>query len=187
MTKDDHNRYNYFCLFGVIMMQLHLRDIVAKKAAVQLDGPFQTATLVSDSSSLSTLISLHARLEAKPAADVVYVTGTIRLKAEFACSRCLCPFCQELAFEFEEAFTQQQDKASEDEDEILFTTEEKVDLSPYLEQAVTLGMPYVPLCDEACKGLSQSGQNLNLYPDQPPVERLDPRFAKLADLFKNET
>ena len=64
-------------------------------------------------------------------------------------------------------------------------TTEKLDLRPFLEEALLVFMPFAPLCDKDCKGLCQScGENLNERTCDCKHEKIDPRFEALKDLFK---
>jgi uncharacterized protein len=58
--------------------------------------------------------------------------------------------------------------------------EDIVDLTPYIEETVLLGLPYIPVCMTECKGLNpETGANLNVDPTALPEARIDPRLAVL--------
>jgi uncharacterized protein len=111
------------------------------------------------------------------------VSGTITMDVEQNCSRCLEPVKQSLDIPFQEAFTQSS-KAAEEDDNLLLVTEDKIELKPYIEETVLLELPYIPLCDEDCKGLCPvCGTNRNVNPCACKQEKIDPRLAGLADFF----
>ena len=79
----------------------------------------------------------------------------------------------------------------EDDDAIIFDGQE-LDLVDIIEQTLDFKIPASVLCKEDCKGLCQGcGANLNIEAcscneSANDEEIIDPRFAKLKDLFKND-
>lgn len=71
-----------------------------------------------------------------------------------------------------------------EEDRIAFNDPE-VDFAPLLTQVFAIDLPLTALCDEACRGLSVDGVNLNEHPEHRPPqadqEETSP-FAVLKDL-----
>ena len=79
----------------------------------------------------------------------------------------------------------------EDEDALIFNGQE-IDLVDIIEQTLDFKIPASVLCKEDCKGLCQGcGANLNIEAcscneSANDEEIIDPRFAKLKDIFKND-
>ena len=79
----------------------------------------------------------------------------------------------------------------EDDDAIIFDGQE-LDLVDIIEQTLDFKIPASVLCKEDCKGLCQGcGANLNIEAcscneSANDEEIIDPRFAKLKDIFKND-
>ncbi|MFC7748778.1 YceD family protein [Paenibacillus thermoaerophilus] len=118
---------------------------------------------------------------------MIGVTGILDVRVEFVCSRCLSPFCRELRVPFDESFTRDSELLDEERDNLhLVADDEEVDLQPYVEQSILLALPYVPVCQEECRGLTTSGVNRNVFPDAENEVAVDPRLAALADWFKKE-
>lgn len=187
LTKHEENRYNNLCLFGVIFMQINIRDIATKKNLVQLKETIDVTDLLKIRKDIIGSESLYMDGQAKYVAGIIEVTGELTLPIEFICSRCLSQFCQKLHFPFKEVFTQNADQIDKEDDAVHLVSEDKVDLNPYVEENVFLGIPYIPICEENCKGLSPTtGLNLNIYPSEHKEERIDPRLAALADFFNKE-
>ena len=165
-------------------MHINVRELLAKKTDVRLDGQVDIGHLFRDRNDGVRSGTVHADLNAGCAGDIVEVKGVLTVPVEFTCSRCLCSYCQRLSIPFREMFTQNADRLEGDNDELHLATSDKVDLTPYIEQSVHLGLPFVPLCSETCKGLNPTtGINRNIDPtdqDEPPI---DPRLAALADFF----
>ena len=77
-------------------------------------------------------------------------------------------------------------------DEVEVPIEYSIDLVDIIEQTLDFKIPASVLCKEDCKGLCQGcGANLNIEACScneiaNDEEIIDPRFAKLKDIFKND-
>lgn len=95
------------------------------------------------------------------------VTGTVQGTAQATCGRCLDDFELPLVGEIEGYWLTENpgDDVPEDlaEDEFEVIGEDRqMDLFPFIQAALVLALPFVPLCREDCKGLCpQCGKNLN--------------------------
>ena len=128
---------------------------------------------------------------------MLLATGSIDGCATIDCARCLEPFEIDLEGEIEGFIfiTDPGDNLPEDmeEDEYLVVDERHgVDIEPFLEAALVLDVPLVPLHDEDCQGLCPNcGKNLNEGPcdcvsePDPDFEQARNPFAALKD-FKFE-
>lgn len=173
-------------MFGVILMILNLKEVATKESPVQLRGSINLNELQRSRQDVVNIGSAETELEAVPTAEAVVVHGTISFDVEQRCSRCLDPVKQHLDIQFQESFTTSPTAAEQDEDLIL-VQEEKIELIPYLEEAVQLGIPYIPLCDSSCLGLCPvCGNNRNVKPCDCKQEAIDPRLAGLADFFSSD-
>ncbi len=116
------------------------------------------------------------------------VNGRVEVKITYECSRCLQSFTKIEEQNFDEIFIVAEAEAgvSADQPYTLITNNE-INIKPIVEEAVAILMPYIPICDEACKGLCAiCGVDLNVEPCECTDERLDPRLAGLADWFTKE-
>jgi len=116
---------------------------------------------------------------------VALVEGGLELDLTMPCSRCLKPVPVHVAVPFREHFIVGGEPQTEEEaDSFIPSANNEIDLTPYVEEAVQLELPLVPLCAEDCKGLCpECGKDLNEGEcgcDRTPV---DPRLAALKDLF----
>jgi uncharacterized protein len=151
---------------------------------VQLNATVDVTDLLSGRQDIVRFGKAEARLEAVPGEDVVALHGKVSLDIEQRCSRCLEPVQQHLEVPVQELFTGSKAAAEEDE-ELIFAATDKIELLPYVEEAIQLGIPYIPLCDEECKGLCPvCGANRNTESCSCKTEKIDPRLAGLADFFK---
>ena len=120
-------------------------------------------------------------------------SGSISGTATTECARCLEPFELDLDGEVEGwiFLTDPGDDLPEDmeEDEFLVLDEHRgVDIGTFLQAALVLDAPLVPLHDEDCRGLCpQCGKNLNEGPcdcsnePDPDFENAKNPFAALKD------
>lgn len=110
-------------------------------------------------------------------ADIIY-------KYEESCGRCLEPFVKEEKAFLSGKLERKTDETIEDEEgEVIYYSDEKLDLAEEIMTAIVLSLPMKPLCKEDCKGIcSQCGANLNEEECSCVVEDIDPRFAVLKDL-----
>ncbi|MCZ8512466.1 DUF177 domain-containing protein [Paenibacillus filicis] len=136
---------------------------------------------------------LEVALEAHDKSGAAEVTGTMSIEVEQACSRCLTPVREKLDIPFHETFVRVEpqdlpDEDDEEDDDVEYVTEERLELRPYLLESVMFAIPYVPLCEEACQGLCPvCGANRNTEACGCKQDKVDPRLAGLADFFKDQT
>ncbi len=123
----------------------------------------------------------------------IYIDIDVKFTLIDNCSRCLDKV--EVPIEYPiQGFLVKEDfdeDSFEEYDAFIFDGQE-VDILGIIEQTLDFQMPFRVLCKEDCKGLCQKcGTNLNkndcscseIANDE---EIIDPRFAKLKDIFKND-
>lgn len=169
------------------IMHIHMKELASKGNTLELVEDLDLTSLLKDRNDLLDYSPVHTDLKGHYVSGAVEVDGTLSLQITQPCSRCLTPVKQTLTLPFHERFVQQGTEAAELEDEDVNTVaDEKIELTPYVEETVLLGLPFVPLCNEDCKGLCPvCGENRNEQPCSCRQERVDPRLAGLADFFKN--
>lgn len=166
-------------------MILNVRELRAKHNRVEITESVELPSLAQGRRDIVRVEPLRATLHAAAASELVEVAGTLTVPVEFVCSRCLTQYCQSLTLPFREMFALEADQVDEDDEHMHLTVEDRVDLMPYIEETAQLGLPYVPLCEEDCKGLDpETGDNLNIHPAKPAADRIDPRLEVLAQLLK---
>lgn len=118
----------------------------------------------------------------------VLATGIVRGVATTPCDRCLEPATLDIAGEISCYYLNEPPEADdEDEEEYgLISAEGTVDISPAIQAAVVMDLPFIVLCREDCKGLCPTcGCNLNEQTcdcaQQREVDPMNP-FAALASL-----
>jgi uncharacterized protein len=76
-------------------------------------------------------------------------------------------------------------QAQEEDEDLQYVADDKVDLVPYVEETLLLHLPYAALCQESCKGLCPNcGTDLNEQECGCNTDVIDPRLAALGDFFK---
>ncbi|MDF2668307.1 MAG: hypothetical protein K0R67_613 [Paenibacillus sp.] len=168
-------------------MILNVRDLRAKNNRMEFKEQIELPSLTSGRRDIVRAKPLQVTLQAVAVEEFVEVAGTLELQVELVCSRCLTPYNHSLELPFREMFVQDAEQVDEDDEHMHLVVHERVDLLPYIEETVELGLPYIPLCKENCKGLdSETGLNLNEHPAPPVADRIDPRLEVLAQFFEKQ-
>lgn len=186
MTNTSEYSYNKPCLFGVIIMLISIRDLASKAKPVHYSEKQDVTELLQGRKELVGHGLLTMEFDAQSAYGMTEVQGQFTLPVELICSRCLNPTEQTLFIPFREVFTQKSELMPLDEsDNTHLVSEDKIELTPYVEETVSLALPYIPLCSTTCKGLCpECGQNRNETSCLCEQDKLDPRLSGLADFFK---
>jgi len=120
----------------------------------------------------------------KPNGDEIDLTGNIEAELLLACSRCLETFSYSIHIELNERLSKT--LKSEDED-IIFIEDDRLDLNEIVENNIISILPIKKLCNKDCKGLChQCGINLNHSTCKCEFDDVDPRLAKLKNLFSTD-
>lgn len=127
-------------------------------------------------------ISIRGKVES--VSTGVLASCTISSEALGECVRCLDPITYPLDVDIQELyFYAIPADLSEDEDEPLLISEEKIDLLPPIRDAVILDLPLQPHCSDECLGLCpECGEKVAENPTRHDHQIIDPRWAKLRDL-----
>lgn len=169
-------------------MRLHLRRTIQNGEPVRLNGSVPIEQSIQGRTDVISAFPVEADLTAAPSLDgTVGVEGTIKGHLDMVCSRCLEPAHIGLNIHFEERFKKREENEAdlEDDEDMILADDDVFELTPYLEEYVTLGVPNAPLCKEDCKGLCQTcGTNLNETACGCDNTVIDPRLAGLKDFFK---
>ena len=112
--------------------------------------------------------------------EIITVDGKISCLVDAQCSRCLENFNYHVNIDFSENFSKQDDST-----DCYPISDNQIDLKNAVIDNIILSMPLKVLCSEDCKGLCPiCGKNLNKGNCNCKKDDVDPRFAKLKDLFK---
>lgn len=161
-------------------MLLDVSELLKKKI---LKLPFKVmyngGTITRDEFKLTLLSPLEITGDAYYDGEIVNVKGDIVVSIKAQCSRCLENFSYLHTVDFDEEFSKSQDE------EFYTFTGNTIDLQDMVIDNLILSMPYKFICKDDCKGLCPvCGKNLNKEHCDCEKNEVDPRLAKLRDLFK---
>lgn len=129
---------------------------------------------------------LDLDLRAESVSEGVLVTGTVSGPTAGECARCLTPLTGHVEIDLTELFAYPDSATDEttEADEVGRVVNDTVDLEQPIIDAVGLALPFAPLCRPDCAGLcAQCGVALAAAGPDHHHEQIDPRFAKLAEIF----
>ncbi|NLX61278.1 MAG: DUF177 domain-containing protein [Tissierellia bacterium] len=117
-----------------------------------------------------------------------FIHLNIAYKYKENCGRCLESFIKEGRIILSGKLEEKNDKNMEEgEGEVIYYSEDELDLQEEILTTIVLALPMKPLCKEACKGICpQCGTNLNIEECNCVIEDIDPRLAVLKDLRLKE-
>lgn len=116
----------------------------------------------------------------------------IQLETEFSmalqmrCDRCLEPVIQKIDIEFSREFDmgQTEEQRVEALDEISFISGNNFYVDDFVYGEILMNLPMKVLCKEDCKGIcNRCGANLNRETCDCDTAELDPRMARIRDIF----
>ena len=127
----------------------------------------------------------------------VMVTGAIKMngrnfsldlhyesKWTFLCGRCLDETEHVIEGDIERSIVKERNDA---EDDLVYVESAVIDLYDVIYNAIVLNLPQQVICDDNCKGLCPDcGVNLNAGTCTCVKDDIDPRFAKLKNLFTHD-
>jgi uncharacterized protein len=164
-------------------MQLNISELLKKKNGKQyFDLTFDLEYLIRDEYKVKLKAPIHIKGEAVNNGSIVEMKGVFTVLCEVQCSRCLDCFEDSFIVEFEESFS----KAPVDE-EIYPIIEDTINFDDMVMDDLILSMPVKFLCNKECKGLCHNcGKNLNKVSCDCEKDTINPKFAALKDLFKED-
>jgi uncharacterized protein len=123
-------------------------------------------------------------VEIESVVEGLLVTGRVAATAVVHCVRCLRDFDDDLEVEVRELFALEQRPADDEDEGYAVLPDDRLPLDTMARDALVLGFPAFPLCRPDCAGLCPvCGADRNTTGcGHGGTERLDPRWAGLADL-----
>ncbi|SCL83314.1 YceD family protein [Sporanaerobacter sp. PP17-6a] len=114
------------------------------------------------------------------------LNGNLNYKFIETCARCLKEFVKEIDIPVSGKLIESNKKMIPDGDgeEPIYYSGNSVDLTEFIISSIIVSLPMKSLCRSDCKGLCpKCGKNLNEGNCNCNRDDVDPRFAKLKDLF----
>ncbi|OFW15867.1 MAG: hypothetical protein A3F70_15265 [Acidobacteria bacterium RIFCSPLOWO2_12_FULL_67_14] len=123
------------------------------------------------------------------------LVGHVETELELSCGRCLDPYRLRIDAPFDirylpasEASIEAEHEVADDDLEMSYYRDDRVDLNELLREQFYLALPMKPLCREECEGLCpQCGTNLNTGTCECAPVWEDPRLANLKNLKSSRT
>lgn len=113
----------------------------------------------------------------------ISLDASVSTELELVCSRCLETFKYPVNIQIHEEFT---NNRSDEDDETNLLMSGKVEITEIVVDDILSSLPIKRLCSENCRGLCQHcGVNLNREQCNCEADDIDPRLAKLKDLFRD--
>ncbi len=132
-------------------------------------------------------LELDLRIES--VSEGVLVTGTVTAPTVGECARCLTALGGHVQVGLTElfAYPDSTTEATTEEDEVGHIVDDTINIEQSIIDAVGLELPFAPVCTPDCPGLcSECGVALASEPGHQH-DRIDPRWAKLADMVTPES
>ncbi|MDF2883370.1 MAG: hypothetical protein K0R54_3927 [Clostridiaceae bacterium] len=163
-------------------MFVDLNDLLAKKnISKKLDLIIEENSFKDSDEEIKFLTPIVFDGNIDIIGDIINLTGTVKTKIQLICSRCLEPFPYDISLEINEKFS---NLIANEDDDIIFLDSDTIDITEIIVNNIILTLPIKRLCKENCKGLCQQcGSNLNNSVCNCVKDDIDPRLAKLKDLF----
>jgi uncharacterized protein len=131
-------------------------------------------------------LELDLRIES--VSEGVLVTGTVAAPTVGECARCLSALGSRVQVGLTElfAYPDSTTEATTEDDEVGHIVDDTVNIEQSIIDAVGLELPFAPVCTPDCPGLCpECGVALAAEPGHQH-DRIDPRWAKLADMVAPE-
>ena len=119
----------------------------------------------------------------KVGTDKFLIVGKTTVALEIPCDRCLQPVTVEIPLEICREYDKNDTEESEEDNLIIGYN---LDTEQLIYCEILVNWPMKTLCTEACKGICKKcGTNLNHRNCTCDTVELDPRMAKIRDIFNN--
>jgi uncharacterized protein len=163
-------------------MIIDVGDLISKKAykkKVHLVSDIEN--FYDDGENIEFLKPVTLDGELFIAENVICLEGKVTTELRLSCSRCLTSFNYDIDFQIHENFSNNNENK---DDEIIFIDSDIIDITEIIKNNIIISLPIKKLCKDNCKGLCQvCGTNLNISSCNCMDDTVDPRLAKLKDLF----
>lgn len=106
--------------------------------------------------------------------------ANVKTILQLPCSRCLKDFSYPIDTDIQINIAKKTGNHQTNDEDMVFISEGKADISSLVEEAIFMAIPLSPLCNVECQGLcSICGQNKNIANCSCVKETIDPRWEKL--------
>ncbi len=164
-------------------MNIDVLDLIKKKVSKKkVHLVYSEEDFYDDGEKVEFLKPITLEGELYLTGDIIELEGQVLTEVSLPCSRCLTSFNHNVDVQIHEKFSANPD--NKDEDEIIFIDGDSIDITDIIKNNILLSLPIKKLCKDDCNGLCQHcGTNLNITNCNCLEKDVDPRLAKLKDLF----
>ena len=166
-------------------MSIDIVDLIKKKVSrKKVHLVYDEENFYDDGEKIEFLKPITLEGELYVTGDIINLEGTVLAELSLPCSRCLVNFSHSVDIQIHEKFSVNSDDKDDEDDEIIFIDGDTIDITNIIKNNIIMSLPIKKLCKEDCKGLCQNcGLNLNVSSCNCGSNDVDPRLAKLKDLF----
>lgn len=171
-------------------MQINLSEVISSEGKVmQADAVYEPETFQTAAGNYPILDKEPVHFEFTNLGEKkISMRAVIKLALMIPCDRCLEDVRKDFHIEAEREFNMNETEAQRIEalDEMNFISGSNLDVDSFVYGEILLNLPMKVLCSEDCKGIcNRCGTNLNHGTCDCDTRSLDPRMAKILDVFKN--
>lgn len=171
-------------------MQINLSEILSCEGKnVQLEAVYEPEVFQTSTGAYPILDKKPVRFEFENLGEKkLLMKAVIELALNMPCDRCLEDVRKDFHIEAEREIDMKETEAQRVEalDEMNFISGSSLDVDSFVYGEILLSLPMKVLCREDCKGIcSRCGMILNRGTCDCDTRSLDPRMAKILDVFKN--
>lgn len=163
-------------------MLINISDLTGKKISKQeINMCFHGENIIFDREKIEFAEPINIKGVFSMSGEIISFDGVINTTLKLICSRCAENFNYPVEIEMNEKFSK---IGNYEDNEIITINSDEIDFSPIVENNIILSLPIKKLCTPNCLGLcSVCGTNLNHSKCNCEKDDLDPRLAKLKELF----
>jgi uncharacterized protein len=151
-------------------MQIDLRQLAEGQTRLEMELPGESVGITPADADLEAPLRLKLDLDRR--GEEIWIRGHVQTKAHQECSRCLAEISENLELDFDvfcakvqSPHVQSHPALDEEDGGVHFHDGRTLSIDEEIREAVILGLPMRPLCDEACKGLCpRCGEDRNAGP-----------------------
>jgi uncharacterized protein len=166
-------------------MTIDVLDLIKKKVSKKkVHLVYSEENFYDDGELIEFLKPITLDGEVYLTGDIISLEGKVLTEVSLPCSRCLTGFDHNIDIEIHENFSTNPDNKDE---EVIFIEGDTIDIKDVIKNNILLSLPIQKLCKDDCQGLCQNcGTNLNIEECTCAESNVDPRLAKLKDLFSTD-
>ena len=170
-------------------MIIHLTELLSNEGKVKVVSAEYESNVFSSAYGEYTITDkkpLNIRLT-NLGKKTILIETEIAITLSIPCDRCLQDVTRDFCIEVtKEVDLNDAQDAGDDFEEYNFIVDGDLDVDKLVYEELLINLPAKTVCKTDCKGLCRKcGKNLNYETCDCDTEELDPRMAKIRDIFKN--